>query len=448
MHFRKRISQLSSSRRCDLRQKKERRMPNENFLYCQVDRRVSLNEQGIKVGLLEQDWRSRQWTAYCSLTHPSISHPLASSSTKREKGIMSIYNDIGAQFTASFGMLLIVAGVSGNLLNVLVFRLNNLRNPSIFLLFVSSCASLVYLLGSLLVRVLFVGFNVQSLRSSWIWCKLRVHIGQVAWFISISCICYAVIDRFCVSSREQKWRRRSQTSTTRWITVIIILFWFCHALPILIFPDVVVVAQGRPRCNSLFVPYFSRYVAYFVLPILAMIGPVTVLILFGCLTHRNLNSISSISHRQRVQRPLTSMILLQTTFVVIASAPLTVFYLYSAITASTKKSVVQHGVDSLALDIALVLYGFPHASSFFAYSFSSSTYRQQLRRLLRLSPTRQRFPSSPLMPLTVKASHILEQPNDEWRETFFDLGVFSPQKENHAIQFTNGLKGRLCLFCS
>ena len=308
----------------------------------------------------------------------------------------SIYNDIGAQFTAYFGMFLVVAGVLGNLLNVFVFRLNNLRNPSIFLLFVSSCASLVYLLGSLLVRVLFVGFNVRWFESSWIWCKLRLHIGQVAWFISITCICYAVIDRFFVSSREEKWRRRSRTSTTRRITVLIVLFWLLHALPILIFPDEVINEHGRPRCNSLFVPYFNRYVAYFVLPVLTMVGPVSILILFGCLTYRNLNSISSISRRQRVQRPLTSMILLQTVFVVIASAPLAIFYIYAAVTANMEKSAGQRGAESLGLDITLVLYGFPHASSFFAYSCSSSTYRQQLKRFLHLSPSPTRRLPSPI----------------------------------------------------
>ena len=323
---------------------------------------------------------------------------------------MSIYTNIEEYATLYFGTLLVLTGLIGNLLNVCVFWTYEFQNSSIFLLLVSSCASALYLIGSLLTRVLFIGFHIHSLGSSLIWCKIRLHVSQAAWFISISCICYAVIDRFFLSSRHVKWRRQSQLFRTRRNTGLIAIIWLVHALPILMFREEAFYDHGRLRCNSLSVPHFRRYVAYFVLPILATTVPVSFLTIFGFLTYRNLSLLTSIKHRQRVQRPLTSMILFQTAFIVMASTPLAVNYMYAALTSSTAKSPRRLDIEGFTLDITVVLYGLPHVASFFNYCFSSSLYRQQLKKLLRLSFHRSDIRLTQMNLLNIKQKHLTAAP--------------------------------------
>ena len=160
---------------------------------------------------------------------------------------MSTYNKIEEYATLYIGTFLVITGLIGNLLNVCVLRTYEFQNSSIFLLLVSSCASVLYLLGSLLTRVLFIGFHIHALGSAFIWCKIRLHVSQAAWFISISCICYAVIDRFFLSSRHERWRRHSQLFRTRRNTGFIVIIWFVHALPILLFREQAFDDHGRLR---------------------------------------------------------------------------------------------------------------------------------------------------------------------------------------------------------
>jgi hypothetical protein len=108
------------------------------------------------------------------------------------------YRLFGNQFTLEMGSFLIISGLIRNILNAIIFY----RNPTKFLMWLSFFASLIYILSSLFIRVSVIGFHSKWFSSVFVWCQIRVHIGQLIWFISVSCMCYAMIDRYIVSSKR------------------------------------------------------------------------------------------------------------------------------------------------------------------------------------------------------------------------------------------------------
>src|SRR5690349_606809 len=116
---------------------------------------------------------------------------------------MAVYTIILNQFTIYVGSLFFIAGVLGNLINASVFYHNNLRNPSTLLLFLAAYFNLLYILIGLLSRILAAGLNTDIASNNRIWCKMRFYLAQLCALISISCICYATIDQFFVSSQYE-----------------------------------------------------------------------------------------------------------------------------------------------------------------------------------------------------------------------------------------------------
>lgn len=74
---------------------------------------------------------------------------------------MSLHTLITIPFVIYCGFIFFFIGIFGNILNIIIFYLNNLKSPSIFLLFISSIFNIIYLIIGLLTRILSVGFNID-----------------------------------------------------------------------------------------------------------------------------------------------------------------------------------------------------------------------------------------------------------------------------------------------
>lgn len=75
-----------------------------------------------------------------------------------------------------------------------------LVQPPTYLPFASSFFSLIYLTASLFTHVLFVGFFVDPTWFNLTWCRTRINWGQSSSLISLTCICYAWLDKYFLSS--------------------------------------------------------------------------------------------------------------------------------------------------------------------------------------------------------------------------------------------------------
>ncbi len=302
---------------------------------------------------------------------------------------MSVYTAVLNQFTIYVGSVFLIVGVSGNLINAGVFFKNNLRNPSTFLLFLASCSNIVYISIGLLSRILSASSNIDVASNSLGWCKMRFYLLQLFALTSNSFICYATIDQFFLTSQIERFRRLSQISTTRRVICILILFWMLYSIPLFIFSGLVSLDDGRMVCVFINKLGFSLFASYFNLPIVWGLAPITVLIVFGSLTYRNVSLLKNVRNRGRAQRHLTSMILLYIIFIIIGTLPYTVFYGYRAITSNIVKSVDRRSLELFLSNIVAVILYSSNSCSFLVYYLASPTYRRQVKRFFHI-PTRTR----------------------------------------------------------
>ena len=295
---------------------------------------------------------------------------------------MSLHTTITIPFVISIGLFFFVCGFFGNIFNIITFLKSDINNPSIILLFTSSCFSLIYLLDGLLTRVLAVGFSIDPTRTNLIWCKTRTYIGQTSSLISLTCICFAWCDQFFLSCQRQKYRRLSHLNRTKMAIFCIILFWLVYHIPFYVLAQHVSSGNQTYVCNVYAQYEFNKYFSYFHQPIIAALIPILFIIITGILIYKNVSLLRINHRRQRAQRNLTSMILIQTIFIVIQTIPYGFFSMYLAVTSYGFKPAYRIEIEAVITNIVSIFYYFSHSFSFFIYYISSSTYRQQAKQLL------------------------------------------------------------------
>ena len=356
---------------------------------------------------------------------------------------MSKYANLIDLTTIYAGLPLFITGVIGNLLNAIIFYRSNIHNPSTFLLFLSSCMNLVYMFVGLLSRVLAIGFHLDWSIASPAGCKVRYYCIQLCSLTSVSLLCYATIDQFFVTSRAEKWRRLSTLANTRKIILALIIFWMFYSIPMALFSDVTERSAGVLVC-SFFTKnlIFSRFAAYFNVPVVWAIGPIMVLIVFGGLTYRNVSWLRANRNRERVQRQLTSMILLHVILIIISIIPLAFFYTYLAITLNDVKDVNRRSVENLIENLVSLIWYFSYSTSFFVYYFSATTFRGQVKRLLHLRTARI-APKRETM-LTINPAKTLHDSLRFWKETSFLSELFVERCHCPVIHFLGRRINRRC----
>lgn len=315
-----------------------------------------------------------------------------------------------AQFNIYVGIVFLTFGIFGNVSNIIVFYKTNLQHPTAYILFCSSCASLLYLLEGLLTRVITTGFLIDWTTINMDWCRGRLYFAHVFVLISVLYMCCASINQFFSTSQKEKLRRLSNLTSARCETIIIPIFCFLHYLPLAILAQQIPNGTGGLVCNSLVNPYLRGYIQYFVVPILLSIAPILFLIIVGVLTYRNVSMLHGANARQRAQRHLVSMILLQTVSITIGSVPYGLQALYSAITTNIVKNSDRKAIEDAIFQIVNTIYYFPHAFSFFVYLISSTTFHDQVRTIFHVPLRENRV--VPLLPIGtgLRTLHIREGP--------------------------------------
>jgi hypothetical protein len=294
------------------------------------------------------------------------------------------YTFVLNQFTLYVGSFFLIAGVLGNLINIGVFYKNNLRNPSTLLLFLASCFNILFISVGLLSRICAAGLNIDVASNSLSWCRARFYLLQLWALSSVSCICYATIDQFFISSQHEKLRRLSNFSATVKVICILLLILILYSIPLLIYSDLVQLSDGRIACIFTTNIIFTRYASYFNLPIIWGITTITFLVIFGILTYRNISLIHNARSRERAQQHLASMILLHIIFIVIGTLPYASYYTYSAITLTITKSVDRLELETFLSNIVAVILYFSNSCSFFVYYLASTTYRRQVKNFFHI----------------------------------------------------------------
>ncbi|CAF1061167.1 unnamed protein product [Adineta steineri] len=207
------------------------------------------------------------------------------------------------------GLIILISGIVGNFLNIVIFFIlgNYRRNACSFYMLSGSIMDTIFVVVGLITRTLSQGFLIDFTIQNKVWCKLRSYILTTSSLCSFTCICLQSIDAYFVSSRSQIWRQKSNIRTARYLVIGFICLWLCHESPYLYFQDLIVNSNGTlPTCVNTNLIY-SQYRAYFLSLGLTVIIPLIIIILFGFLTYRQLQSLD-IQERRSLSSLTTQMI--------------------------------------------------------------------------------------------------------------------------------------------
>jgi hypothetical protein len=184
---------------------------------------------------------------------------------------------------------------------------------------------------NLTIRILSDGYEIDITGTSNIWCKIRQFLLVTLAIISINFSCLAVVDQFLVTSKSAYLRRCSQIHWAHRIVIITIVIWCLHGILVLLFFDVSLIDKTCLINNAV----FAIYALVYLLGINCAI-PVSVMIIFGWLTYRNIRQTRVLAELQ-ADRQLIRMTLTHVVLVVISLLPYGIYNTYSLVTNTTIK---------------------------------------------------------------------------------------------------------------
>jgi hypothetical protein len=233
------------------------------------------------------------------------------------------------QYTVCVSFFILVAGIVGNLVNIIVFTGLRLfrENPCAFILTVESLINLSQLIISFIPRVWINAFANDLTQSSLLWCKLRPAMGQALSLISFYTMCLATGDQVLSTSHQYSFRRLSTFKLARQYILMNVVIWVLHGIPTLVFFEI----QSSLGCsiyNTFYALYYS--IGYFC--ILLGFLPMSIMSIFSVLAFRNVRKIvrSRVRlERRRLDRQLTAMVLIRVTFLVPLTLPYVIHYAYT-----------------------------------------------------------------------------------------------------------------------
>jgi hypothetical protein len=299
---------------------------------------------------------------------------------------MDALDNIAYKLIIILGIIVYIFGLIGNLLNICVFTVwyhlsrnvnhinpnNNDRtsNSPLYLL-VSSCANFIEIVYPVLTRIIFDGFrHPKTPENQLITCKLRFYVLHTSDFISLACICLAILDRYLISSREVHLR---QLSLTRQKTKFLILFLICligiHNIPMGFYYKV--SEFGDCIISS---SIYSYYYLCIIQIFLHGIFPICFLSIFGLLTYKQLKIIQRTTNQRNFHsdKQLSRMLLLLCIAILISSVPYCIENLYSVITEDFTKPLSSYAL--LFYYISAILFFTNAALSFYIFFFFNTEF--------------------------------------------------------------------------
>jgi hypothetical protein len=261
--------------------------------------------------------------------------------------------DIGQQLTVYGGLCLLLIGILGNGINIFIFSsIRTYRTtPCTFYFLIASIFNIVYITINLISRIVSVGFGIDLTRTSISWCKARNFFLLTLSLITLTCSCLATIDQFLAASRNVHLRHFSRIKLAHQIVFVMIIVWCLHEIPPLLFYHISPITNTCVNSNAAFAIYIPIYLLALVCAI-----PVSVMVVFGCLTYRNIHQTRALAE-QHADRQLASMTLIQVVFVVIFITPYGINNAYSLITSNIVKDTNRLIEESFALTVlSLITY--------------------------------------------------------------------------------------------
>ncbi|CAF0858239.1 unnamed protein product [Adineta steineri] len=282
---------------------------------------------------------------------------------------------ISQQITIYVGWFLVIAGISGNGLNISIFTSvrNYRQTPCTFYFLITSIDNIIVLIVSLVSRIFIAGYHIDLTLTSTFWCKLRAYLINVLTLISFTYSCLTSIDQFLVTSRNANIRRLSNIKWAHRIMFIVIILWCLHGIPQILFYNISSITQTCQIVNA----KYSIYASVYVLSLTCVI-PIVVMIVFGYLTYRNIH-LTRVLAEQQADHQLVRMTLIQVILVVISITPYGMNNVYGLITSSVSKDPDRTIKESFISTMFSLLAYVNYVGSCYMFMISSRRFRRQIK---------------------------------------------------------------------
>jgi len=313
--------------------------------------------------------------------------------------VISILAIIQQYLIVALGVLLVV-GVTGNVLNCLVFLRKRLRSSPCSLFFAASSLANTIVLIYYIIPTIQSAYNTPLENSNIIYCKLRLYIRNALLVISRTYLTLACVACYAVSSRNVRMRNLFQLRNVIRVIAIVPVIWFIIPLHI---PFLTSIQNGKCQmwagAGAL---YHSIYIC-----LVAAILPTSLMIVFSLLAYKNLRkmmhnirplnipiavqkqnrnqSAENVNLQQR-DRQLCMMLFVQ----VVVYLIFTIFYpfqtIYNAVvliiggTKSAERAAIENFTLFITSGFLLNCYS---SASFFVF-LSSKAFRKELKQLFSI----------------------------------------------------------------
>ena len=290
-------------------------------------------------------------------------------------------NAVSIQFSIYFGLLIFIAGVIGNIFNILVFlSLKTFReNSCAFYLTAMSFLNIGQLIASLLPRIMNLWFAIDWSVVSLGYCKLRVYFFQVCTLTSFTCMCLATIDQFLATCSKPHWQRISNIKFAYRFFLISIFIWILHGIPTLVYQNLVLQPMATDYVCAISNSIYQEYNTYGVSLVLVSSLPVLVTALFGLLAYHNVTQLTYRAVplvRRELDKQLTVMVLDQVVFNFCVILPYIIANTTNLSSNATKNSF-NYAQIQLARNITITM--------FYSYFAVSVNYLLLISRLIFFS---------------------------------------------------------------
>ncbi|CAF3679564.1 unnamed protein product [Rotaria sp. Silwood1] len=277
------------------------------------------------------------------------------------------------------GFVLFIFGTFGNLLDIICFsRLKSLNtlSSSLFLL-ASFFGSQLVLITGLLQRFISGVVGNDLLFGSLFICKVRSMLKPASATFSMTCVCFAAMDRYffsCLDVRRQQWITLKQT---RLIIVITVILCFILFSPYAVFYTLP-TSTSCSVVNSIFA---------YIQPCLSLIfynlAPVIILSTICALTWQNLGQQVAFYLRGNVRcyDQVTRLIIGQVIVIVITTFPIVIWLIYSIATKKISKDSVRLAQEAIISSACGIAAHCPYAIMFYVYLIISPVFRRNVKCL-------------------------------------------------------------------
>ncbi|CAF2646682.1 unnamed protein product [Rotaria sp. Silwood2] len=294
------------------------------------------------------------------------------------------------------GLILVVFGSIGCILNIMVFSQKSLRkNPCATYLVVENIFNLLFINSLLLSITLESGYNIYFTSKNIVLCHLCYYTSLFSNVLSSYCLICASIDRVFVTSPNASTRQRSTLHFSYFCIIGGTIFWMLFHSHSLVFTNITQIGENIYMCFYQ-VGFYLTFISFY--SIIKESSSTLLLLICGIWAVKNIRRLrrvalptaSSYSGVGRVtgshiihskDRRFVWMVLIDTLLYAIFCSMAAIFLTHQQITQYQQKSIEQLQLDIFLKQITVFCLHIPFGVSCYTNLLVSKAYRNAMKNV-------------------------------------------------------------------